>query len=277
MNARPWFVKWGGSLITHKTRPRTVRRQVLRRLADELAAFRAAHPDVPILLGHGSGSFGHWAARAHNWQGRTPPAPADWKAVMAVAQAAAELHAQVLETLRAAGIPAWSFPPSASVLAHNGQIRDWNIATLAHALQTGWVPVVYGDVVLDTRQGGAILSTEDLFMALAPLLRPTRLLLAGQEPGVWRAWPQREDIWSRITPAEWAAAQRGMGAAQGVDVTGGMAGKVARMVALVQQHPDVEVRIFSGLSPGTFRRALEGEPVGTLISAATPSGGGQGT
>jgi len=254
----------GGSLITDKTRPKTIRVRVLRRLARELAAFRAAHPHVPVLVGHGSGSFGHWTARDHGWpRGRASRVPR--RALLAVAQAAQDLHHAVLEALRAAGLPAWSFPPSGSVLAREGRILTWDTESLEYALREGWTPVVYGDVVLDVALEGVILSTEDLFAALVPRLRPERLLLAGLEPGVWRAWPSREAVWARITPDTWRVARTQTGDAQGADVTGGMAGKVARMVDLVQRHPGLEVRIFSGQVPGALRRALEGDAVGTLI------------
>ncbi len=266
MTSRPIFVKLGGSLITYKARPRTVRRKVLQRLAAELATFYAQHPGQDLLIGHGSGSFGHWAARAHGWRGAVPDR-ADPRALAAIAQAAAALHHQVMEALRAAGLPAWSFPPSAAAVAREGRLSAWDVTPLAQARAQGWVPVVYGDVVLDTARGGAIVSTEDVFAFLAPRWQPARVLLVGLEPGVWRDWPRRRALWTHITPAQWEAAAHAAQGAAGPDVTGGMAGKVARMVALVQQVPGLEVRILSGRTPQALTRALKGEPVGTLITA----------
>jgi len=63
------------------------------------------------------------------------------------------LHARVLEALRAAGMPAWSFPPSAQVVAQAGQVHTWDLTPLRQALATGLVPVVYGDTVLDCAWG----------------------------------------------------------------------------------------------------------------------------
>ena len=55
------IVKLGGSLITDKTQPSTARPEVIARLAKEIAE---ALPELEghLLLGHGSGSFGHVAA-----------------------------------------------------------------------------------------------------------------------------------------------------------------------------------------------------------------------
>ena len=57
------FLKLGGSLLTDKTRPQALRPDVLGRLAGEIAAALAARPALWLLIGHGSGSFGHVAAR----------------------------------------------------------------------------------------------------------------------------------------------------------------------------------------------------------------------
>jgi isopentenyl phosphate kinase len=58
------LVKLGGSLITDKTRPETVRAETLARLASEIAgAFPACRER--LVVAHGSGSFGHVAAERH--------------------------------------------------------------------------------------------------------------------------------------------------------------------------------------------------------------------
>jgi isopentenyl phosphate kinase len=53
------FIKWGGSVITDKAGREAADLPLIQRLAAELAAARAARPDRRIILGHGSGSFGH--------------------------------------------------------------------------------------------------------------------------------------------------------------------------------------------------------------------------
>ena len=67
------FLKLGGSLITDKTRPRTVRPKMLAGLCAEIATVRAHDPNLLLLLGHGSGSFGHVAAKKHATREGLPP------------------------------------------------------------------------------------------------------------------------------------------------------------------------------------------------------------
>lgn len=59
------FLKLGGSLITDKTRPYLARLDKLEALMAEIESARSKSRDLRLLLGHGSGSFGHFAVKDH--------------------------------------------------------------------------------------------------------------------------------------------------------------------------------------------------------------------
>jgi isopentenyl phosphate kinase len=263
------FLKLGGSLITEKDQPHTPRLEVINRLAVEIARARQDDLSLRLVLGHGSGSFGHVPAIKYGTrQGvRTEE---QWQGFLQVWSEAAALHHLVVRALAAAGLPAISFPPSSSVTAVGGLVSSWDLQPLQAALQAGLLPVVYGDVVFDSQRGGTILSTEDLFTYLAGTLHPQRILLAGLEPGVWADYPACNRLLAEITPGtiqRTSAALRGSAA---VDVTGGMASKVELSLQLVGNSPSLQVWIFSGEPAGSLQRALQGEPLGTLIHNGTP-------
>jgi isopentenyl phosphate kinase len=258
------FLKLGGSLITDKTRPHTPRPEVLNRLAGEVAAARQRFPGLRLLLGHGSGSFGHVPARRyHTRQG--VHTPQEWQGFLEVWREAVALNHLVVEGFSEAGLPVLAFPPSAGLSAVDGEVESWDLAPLESALQAGLLPVVYGDVVFDRVRGGTIFSTEDLFVYLAPRLRPERILLAGLEPGVWGDYPRCSRLVNEITSENLEQVATALGGSAATDVTGGMASKVRQSLRLVQAVPGLQVRIFSGETPGTLTQALAGEPVGTLI------------
>jgi isopentenyl phosphate kinase len=56
------LLKLGGSLITDKLKVAHARLAVLERLAGEIGRARASMPQTSMVLGHGSGSFGHVVA-----------------------------------------------------------------------------------------------------------------------------------------------------------------------------------------------------------------------
>ena len=261
------FLKLGGSLITDKARPRTPRLEVIQRLGREIYAARAALPNLRLVIGHGSGSFGH--VPAHKFGTRQGVhTPADWAGFADVWHEARLLNQIVIESLVAAGLPVLAFPPSAGVLAEDGEVATWDIHPIQAALENHLLPVVAGDVVFDARRGGTILSTEDAFNFLARRLQPQRILLAGIEPGVWSDFPARAHRLPIITPANYAAIAPGLKGSAAVDVTGGMLLKVHSMLALAQAVPGLEVMIFSGDEPGITGQALQGASQGTLIRAA---------
>lgn len=261
------FLKLGGSLITEKETPSALRAGVLARAAGEIAAARAADPQLRLLLGHGSGSFGHFPAKQHNTRAGVR-SPEQWRGFVEVCQQAAALNRLVMDALHDAEQPALSFPPSASVAAADGAIGTWNLEPIRAALDARLLPVVYGDVAFDSKRGGTILSTEDLFAYLAQQLKPTRILLAGDEDGVLANYAKDPQLIPELTPATYAQFAAGIRGPAAPDVTGGMAGKVQAMLAVVQQNPGCEVRIFSGLVPGNIEKAIAGAPLGTRLHAA---------
>jgi isopentenyl phosphate kinase len=273
------LLKLGGSLITDKTQPYTPRLDVMDDLALQVKTALQIHPDLRLVLGHGSGSFGHVPASEYRTRDGLPPSAtplahrerdeteADyWKGFAEVWYQASALNRFVMEALHKADVPAVALSPAASVIASDGQVSVWEMTPLRMALSARIVPVIYGDVACDEIRGGTILSTEDLFQHLTRALSPDRILLAGLEAAVWEDFPARTRKIERITPASFEEVSSGVGKAAGADVTGGMASKVQQMLELVQEVPGLTVQVFSGDVPGNLVRALGGEMLGTLIT-----------
>ena len=119
-------------------------------------------PLYKLVLGHGSGSFGHQAASQFDTRQGVSGAEA-WRGFAEVWYQASALNRLVVEALHRAGLPAVTFSPAASVTAHDGKVFIWDTYPLQSALSNGLLPVIHGDVVFDEVRGGTILSTEDLF------------------------------------------------------------------------------------------------------------------
>ncbi len=245
------LVKLGGSLITEKTDPRgAVRREVIARLAGEIAS---ALPRLPerLVLGHGSGSFGHVAAResgiAQGLRSRD-----QLPGISRTQERAAALHREVLAALTAAGLSPYSIAPSSCMVFTGGRPAELADEPIRLALDAGLLPVVYGDVVLDREQGVAICSTERILEVLAERLTVRRVLWLGETDGVFgddgRTLPRISSLDGLhfTSPA-------------GTDVTGGMRHRVETALALARNG--VRSVIFNGLAPGLLERALLGEAV----------------
>jgi len=257
------LVKLGGSLITDKAQPGSVRRDALDRLAVELREGSASRGGG-IILGHGSGSFGHAAARQYGFD---PSREAQPDAVAATQDAAARLHRHVVSALLAAGVSPFSIVPGSAFAATGGRAELVAGDLPELVLRAGLLPVVYGDVVADRERGATILSTETLFLTLV------RHFLAANRPVVNVLWLGETegvlDSEARVL-GELDAACRDLpsavGGASGVDVTGGMRHRVETAIEIARLG--VPSFIADGRVPGLLRRSLEGEiPPGTLVRA----------
>jgi len=261
------LLKLGGSLITDKRRPDTVRPDVLARLAGEIAAaWGDGSRNDPgscrgLVLGHGSGSFGHAAAaRAGVHLGLRNGDRSRLAGISATQERAAALHRMVLDALRDAGLAPFSIAPSSALVTAAGEPAHFAAEPVALALRAGLLPVVYGDVVMDRERGCAICSTESTLLALDQALerdggrdrfRVRHALWAGATPGVLDA--AGEPIAS-LTPAGADGALAAAHGAAGTDVTGGMLHRVEAAVELASRG--VESLIFDGRAPGALARAL---------------------
>ena len=259
------FLKLGGSLITDKSHPLTPHLEIIQRISVEIAQIRKNNPHLKLVLGHGSGSFGHSVANLHQTQ-KGVQGKASWQGFAEVWAAARDLNQIIIQHLTARGLPVIAFPPSAGIIAENHTVRSWDIAPLKAALSHNLIPVVQGDVIFDKTIGGTIFSTENIFQFLAEILHPRRILLAGLDPGVYRQPSQSHEIIDSISTENIEHILPALSGAGSPDVTGGMASKVRSMFELVQSNPSLEVLIFSGMQPGNIEKAIRGENLGTLIT-----------
>lgn len=259
------FLKLGGSLITDKNRPHTPRIDVIHRLSEEIAASLRENPSIQCVIGHGSGSFGHFEGKKYGTRNGVTT-PAQWQGFAEVWYSARSLNQIVVESLVSSGLPVISFPPSSSVVASDGKVNSWDLTPIRSALAGGLVPLVFGDVVFDNLRGGTILSTEDLFIHLARNLQPARILLAGIEEGVWKDFPTCSQLIQHITPGTYLQHSGAVTGSISTDVTGGMAEKVKLLTEMVELIPGLQACIFSGEISGQVNKALAGENFGTLFS-----------
>jgi isopentenyl phosphate kinase len=263
------FLKLGGSLITDKRQREQPRLEIIQRLAHEIGEARQLDPALRLVIGHGSGSFGHVYGQRYGTRAGVAT-PEQWYGFAATGDAAARLNRLVTAALLAAQLPAWSIQPGAALRCVDGRVVEGPLHSIQQALAHGLLPVIFGDVALDDQRGGTIASTEEIFEWLAHHLPPRRLLLVGEVDGVYTADPHMDPQAVRIaeiTPATFATVRRGLGGSHGMDVTGGMAAKVEQALALVRAHRGLEVIICSGLRADEVRQALlaEKSQVGTRI------------
>jgi isopentenyl phosphate kinase len=260
------FVKLGGSLITDKQCFQTARPAIIRRVAQEIAVVLEQRPGLQLILGHGSGSFGHYAADKYKVQAGHL---SDWLGYAETSAAVQRLDRLVVEALLAEGVPVVPVQPSASASCRARELCYLRVEPITALLKHRAVPLVYGDVAIDEQQGCTIISTEMIFSYLVHHLHPQRILLVGEVDGVFTADPLRNpqaQLVTEITSNNYPQIEVALVGSVGVDVTGGMASKVRLMWELVQNTPGLSVRIMSGTRAGLAQVLLDDNyPEGTIL------------
>ncbi len=258
------FLKLGGSVITHKDQTNSADLEKIKAITLGIKKAMDLDPTLQLLIGHGSGSFGHHAARKYGTRNGVT-SQEGWTGFAEVALRARDLNQIVMEKLVSGGLNAVSISPFSSIQTDNNQITSWDTSIISDCLSKHLIPVIYGDVILDRHLGGTILSTEELFAYLAPRLQPQKILLAGLEEGVWKDFPKNTELIKEIHPHDFSLIPAAIKGSDSPDVTGGMYSKVQSMISLVKQVPSLEVQIFSANTTGNILKVLTGEQTGTII------------
>ncbi|MFC7202046.1 isopentenyl phosphate kinase [Haloferax namakaokahaiae] len=241
-------LKLGGSVVTDKDEAETVDESGLAAAVDAVAALAEAGQVVVV---HGGGSFGHHHAADHGVSSES--GTHDVAGIREINDAMKRLNDAVLDALAERGVPALPVHPlSAGAREEDGSL-SLPLAATETMLGEGFVPVLHGDVIAHAGKGATIVSGDDLVVSLASGLDADRVGLCSTVPGVLDT---AGDVIPEITA--FGDAADALGGSDSTDVTGGMAAKVQKLLALgAPAHifgPEGLGEFVAGESPGTVIR-----------------------
>ncbi|AFK20450.1 isopentenyl phosphate kinase family protein [Haloferax mediterranei ATCC 33500] len=241
-------LKLGGSVVTDKDELETIDKDGLAAAADAVATLAESGQVVVV---HGAGSFGHPHAADHDVSSDT--GTHDEIGVRAIHDAMKRLNDAVLDALAERGVSALPVHPLSAGARETDGSLSLSLAATETMLAEGFVPVLHGDVIAHAGEGATIVSGDDLVVSLASGLDADRVGLCSTVPGVL-------DTDGAVIPeiTAFADAADALGGSESTDVTGGMAAKVRKLLALgAPAHvfgPDGLSAFVAGESPGTVIR-----------------------
>ncbi len=246
------LIKLGGSVVTFKDRPLVANAAAIDGISRVLAQV-----DVPAIIVHGGGSFGHYSSMKYNMH--TKPSAYDAHGVSVVHESMIALNQIIVNSMIRAGLNPYGIPPSLFTTGHKpiaAKIKQVYTMARSNAL-----PVTFGDVV---HMGGtkySILSGDALMTILAKVLRPSRVMFATNVDGIYKDMDSKE----LLTEIQEAGKKSiAFSKTAGADVTGGMQRKVTEAFKIASHGMDV--LMVNGLVPGRIAEAVEGSlKTGTLV------------
>ncbi|MFW5703617.1 MAG: isopentenyl phosphate kinase [Patescibacteria group bacterium] len=225
------MIKLGGSVITEKSKPYTVRRTNLEFLAEQLSQIEQLKKNTneQIIIGHGAGSFGHYAVHTHGLETA--------HAIEQVQRSVLRMHQEVRDVCGKQKLPLFTVQPSMLFTVSDGIVTQSQISQVFQVLRAGGIPCVYGDVLFDDLRYAQVFSTERIFSELVLAIQRSReytvtqIIHVGTVSGVLDGL---NNVISEINQDNWPEIEQHIFQTAGYDVTGGMRHKIEESLALTQ-------------------------------------------
>jgi isopentenyl phosphate kinase len=242
------LLKLGGSVLTNKRgwREKADLKAIEALCSAVASAWRKSNHDWVAV--HGAGSFGHPLVVKYGINDGVRNA-AQKLGFAITHEACSELSVFVTGALNTSGVPAISIPPAAVITSKGRRIHSFNTKIIDDYLESGYLPVLFGDMVPDIELGGSVCSGDQIISYLGK--GAERILLATNVDGVL---DEKGNVIESITSANFADVSRHFRAAEGKDVTGAMAGKIRELLEL-----DTPSYVVNGLHPERVEALMLGK------------------
>ncbi|XP_004297268.1 PREDICTED: uncharacterized protein LOC101295219 isoform X1 [Fragaria vesca subsp. vesca] len=302
------IVKLGGAAITCKNELETINEENLKTVSSQLRqsmiagsssgkvigmdwSRKAGEPEIPstvddfedqpvaessaFIVVHGAGSFGHFQASksgVHKGGWNRPLVKAGF---VATRISVTNLNLEIVRALAREGIPSIGMSP----FACGWSTRERNIASadlsvVAKAIESGLVPVLHGDAVLDDLLDCTILSGDVIISHLAAHLKPDYVVFLTDVLGVYDRPPSEPNAillreiavaedgsWSVVRPTLEDMKNQVKTSVAAHDTTGGMLTKIAEAAMIAKLG--INVYIVKAATSHALR-ALSGELKGEI-------------
>ncbi len=250
-------LKIGGSVITDKNGDLAARTQEIDRLAEEIKKADVRN----LVIVHGGGSFGHPSAQKYAIKDGLKEdyqkmGFSETHHVMTV------LNGLLMDSLIWHNIPAVSLTPLSCIITEDGRIKHFEDSPVRALLKMGFIPVLYGDTVADSKLGFTILSGDQLVSSLAMRFKAARIIMGVDVDGLYSADPKVDrtaKMFRRLTSEQLKELHDKLSGPTLADVTGGMFGKIVELLPAVESG--IPVIMVNASKPGYVCKVLEGKSV----------------
>lgn len=238
------LLKIGGSVITKKHEHMAASQEAIEKLAKTLG--KVWHRKNDIILVHGAGSFGHPLVLTYGINDGVK-SKKDRIGFAYTHTSCAYLSGLIVEALIRNDVPAISIPPNVMLKQKNKRISEFNEKIVFDYLKAGYMPILYGDMVLDKSIGGSVCSGDQIMAYLGK--RAKRIVFGTNVDGVLC----NEKVVPKITKKNFGEIKKHLNNMAIPDVTGGMMGKINEIIKIKKP-----VYIVNALKPERIEALLSG-------------------
>ncbi len=260
------LLKLGGSLLTEKNKPLSLREDVIKNAIQQIG-----NSDKKIIVIHGGGSFGHPIAKKYDISnGLNNSIKNQIVGLAETHDTMNKLNSYIVREFLNQSIPAISIQSSSIFLKKSQSYIVKTIDIIETYLKLGLIPVLYGDIILEKSGNFSILSGDQIILELCNNLnnfKVEKVIFTTEIDGVYVEDNNNKEN-SKLASNIYYIDIDNIKLAnlgQKIDVTGGMKGKLESIKKICELN--IPVQIINGLKPDYILKAIKSEKViGTYIS-----------
>jgi len=270
MKIKYLYLKLGGSIITDKNKPFTPKDSVIKRLSIEIKKSydflkKNQQNTYRIIIGHGSGSFGHFVAKKYKLkEGKNKITGVS---LIKDESAVLKLNRIILESLEKENIPVLPISPL-SFMNYNSKEEKFELYSkpILNALKNNIIPLVYGDNILDDAGNFYLCSTETIFLELSRLFKPFKMIFVTDTPVYYVDKETNKKIFmKKFNPKDIQRIQQNISGYK-FDVTGGLLQKLKALIILSKKYKS-EIKLIDGsIRNNLMNEIIKNTGVGTVIN-----------
>lgn len=254
------LIKMGGSVVTFKDRPESANYSAIEGVARAISLLQ----EIPMIMVHGGGSFGHYWSVRYNMH--TRPSSYDAHGISVVHESMIILNQIIVNSLIKNGLNPYTI--SVFALTSGNRPLPPKINQIHTIAQTGLLPITFGDIIHISGGNYSILSGDVIMTMIAEILKPSKVIFAVNTDGVYSDIKSRKTI-HELTKTNITDSRSVRFTATShtiADITGGMSRKVQEGFKIASRGLDV--MIVNGLKPDKITQAVRSGPEdfeGTVI------------
>jgi isopentenyl phosphate kinase len=234
-------IKLGGSVITYKDRPLTLRSKALDKLSKVVASYRSRK-----IIVHGGGSFGHFYAKKAGLSTECKTIT-NLEDIYSTRKSMFDLNQQIVKSLSSNRINPYVIAPY-FVIKGTTSMKSLIIDLLKQNL----TPVLFGDVI-PCCGGFKILSGDDIAYSVCSMIKPARMVFCMDVDGIYSSLEMKGNV---ISELDSKFINNFVGHSKRFDVTGGITRKLK--IASKISKLGTDVFFVNGLKPDVVFKALNG-------------------
>jgi isopentenyl phosphate kinase len=253
------IIKLGGSVITDKTKPFSIRINTIEELSKEI--YEISKNGYELIIVHGGGSFGHPIAKKFNVN-EGYKNEIGLKGFIKTIQAMRELNKKIVEIFNKNNVNSIGFPASTIFISNKDSIISAYLEPIIFSLNMKIIPVLCGDAVFDKSKGYTILSGDKICNYLSIHLKASKLIFTLDVDGILSFENDKPKLLKELSMNNLYSIK--FKRSENIDVTGGIIYKLEEAFQVAEKG--IKVFFVNGLIPGRIKKAIfEEDFYGTKI------------